>query len=141
MSDPAAIAAAIVTVIVASATAIVTIVNAVANARYRVESRDDRKTQAQIAVSTDKKADTIIQQGAEIHSVTNGNLSKVQAQLAVAQTQLDVSHQEIKGLTDKVLSLEHLIAALIAKQESPLHVREIHHVDVITAPLPPKDPS
>lgn len=107
MSDPTIIAASIVTVIAALTTGIVTVVNAVAAARDRRRGRDERAALAETTSSTDRKADTIIEQGAAIHTATNGTLSKVQAKLDATTALLAVA-------TEKLHALETLIVTLTA---------------------------
>lgn len=119
MADPSVIAAAMVTVIAATAGAIVTVVNAIAAARDRREGRKAREALAITTSATDEKADAIIQQTGEIHKVTNGNLSKVQAELAVAH--------------EKILGLEKLVASIAAAQASAERLRRVHDVEVATA--------
>lgn len=110
MSDPSVIAAAMVTVIAATSGAIVTVVNAVAAAKDRRAGRESRVSLEQTTHAVDRKADTLITKAEEIHSVTNGNLSKVQTQLEVAVQQLDAAHQTIRALTLKIDVLEAQIA-------------------------------
>lgn len=107
MTDPTVLAAAAVTVIVALTTGIVTVVNAIAAARDRRSSRQERAALAETATSTERKADTIIEKAVEIHTQTNGSLSKVQAQLEIA-------NEKILGLNHQIRGLETLIATLTA---------------------------
>lgn len=119
MADPSVIAAAMVTVIAATAGAIVTVVNAIAAATDRREGRKAREALAVTTSATDQKAERIIQKTDEIHSVTNGNLSKVQAELAVAH--------------EKILGLEKLVASIAAAQDSTDRLRKLHDLEVATA--------
>lgn len=84
MNDPMIIAAAFVLVIAASGSWIVQIINAKAAADDRKEAKAMRLKLHESATSTEKKADRIIEQGVEIHTLTNSNLSKVTAELVTA---------------------------------------------------------
>lgn len=125
MADPSAIAAAMVTVIAAATAAVVTVYNAVAAATDRRAARESRTALAQTAASTDRKADTIISKATEIHSVTNGNLSKLQAQLDLAQ--------------DKILALEKLVSTLIATLAATPYARA--QPELVVAPVVTPDAS
>lgn len=118
MTDPAIITASIVTVIGVLTTSIVTVINAVASKRDRRAARESRTTLAQTAASTDHKADTIISKATEIHSVTNGTLSKLQAQLELKQ--------------DKILALEKLVSTLIATLAATPYARA--QPEIVVAP-------
>lgn len=66
--------------------------------------------------SNDKKTDTIIEKATEIHTLTNSNLSKVQAQL-------EVSNKTIEGLNNaqvesarRMASMEQLISSLVPQK-------------------------
>lgn len=106
MTDPTVIAASMVTVIAATAAAIVTVVNAVAASRDRHDSRLQRAAIVATGASTSAKADTLITKTAEIHAVTNGTFSKVQADLQVALAQM-------AGMATHITGLETIIATLV----------------------------
>jgi len=130
MSDPAVIASAIVTVIVATGGAIVTVVNAIAAARYRQDQRRNEtqaRADAQRIVTTtasiDRKADVITEKATEIHQTTNGNLSKLQAQL-------DVAREEIRGL-------KTLMATILAAQDDAHKLQDAHAQQLAAALVAP----
>lgn len=75
-------------------------------------------TAAALAVNT-TKTDTVIEKATEIHTLTNSNLSKVQAQL-------DVSNRTIEGLNQaqmesarRMASMEQLISSLVPPKGEP----------------------
>jgi len=101
-----AIAAAIVTVIAAIGGMTVQIINAVSAARDRREAAAERRgLREQTAIvlkngqDTGIKADTIIQKAVAIHSLADGNLSRM-------STALDVANERIAGL-EKLMAVIH----------------------------------
>lgn len=84
MTDPMVIAAAVVLVIASIASGIVNIINAKAQADDRKLAKASRQRLEEMANTGDEKADKIIEQGVQIHTLTNSNLSKVTADLATA---------------------------------------------------------
>lgn len=91
------------------------------------------KTDAKVDV-TDAKADTIITKATEIHTLTNSNLSQVQARL-------DVSNKTIENLNltqvesaRRMADMEQLIRSLIpAKGESNPSQTNSNKLDTLTA--------
>lgn len=115
--DPTIIAAAIVTVLAALTGAAVTIINAAAAARDRKDSQHERVVLKETAQATNAKADTIIEKAAEIHTLADGNLSKVTAALGVAN--------------EKIIGLEKLVAEVI-RRSTPGNggiVDSLHKID------------
>jgi hypothetical protein len=107
MTDPAIYAAATVTVIAAITGGIVSIINAFAASQDRRDSREERKqllekatVSARSQEDTSRKADTIIEQGVAIHTLTNDANSKLQNAVALL-TEKNVSLQKIIDLTQK----------------------------------------
>lgn len=84
MNDPNIIAAAIVIVIAAIGSAVVQVINAWSAANDRREARLAREEIKRITESSVTKTNTLIEKTAEIHTLTNSNLSKVTAALEVS---------------------------------------------------------
>lgn len=72
------------------------------------------------AVTTNiEKTDTVIEKATEIHTLTNSNLSKVQAQLEVSQKTIEGLNQAQVESARRMASMEQLITSLIpAKDKS-----------------------
>ena len=90
MIDPTLISTAIVIIISAIGTVTVTIINAWAAARDRIDSAEQRRVLYEKAIlaaksqeDVSKKADTIIEKAAEIHTLTNSANSELRSQLAL----------------------------------------------------------
>lgn len=94
--DPTVIAAGLVLVIGALAAGVVLVINALAKMKLDVLKGQEEINKT--ARSTEHKADQIIEKAAEIHTLTNSNLSKVTASL-------DVALEKIAGLEKMVVSL------------------------------------
>lgn len=60
-----------------------------------------------------KKTDTVIEKATEIHTLTNSNLSKVQAQLDVSQKTIEGLHQAQAESARRMASMELMITSLI----------------------------
>lgn len=60
-----------------------------------------------------QKTDTVIEKATEIHTLTNSNLSKVQAQLDVANEKIDGFNKAHAESTRRLTSMEQMIASLI----------------------------
>jgi len=97
--DPAVIAAAIVTVIVAFSGATVAIINARAAAAERLEAKASRARLEETSHNVERKTDTIIEKAVEIHTLTNSNLSKVTESLNVALTEIEGLKRLVESLT------------------------------------------
>jgi len=97
--DPAVIAAAFVTVIVAFSGAAVAIINARASAAERLEAKASRVRLEETTHNVDRKADALIEKAVEIHTLTNSNLSRVTASLEIALKEIDGLRQLVESLT------------------------------------------
>ena len=108
MNDPMIIAAAIVLVIASIGGASVQIINAWAASNERKEAKFSREKLEEITRSTDNKANTIIEKAAEIHTLTNSNLSKVTASLDSALAKIEglekliASQSKAKDIADNL---------------------------------------
>lgn len=93
---------------IAATTGAVVSIGALVNARAALrQGRENAKASAIVV----QKTDDLVQKTTEIHTLTNGNLSKISAELAV-------SHQEVVGLKAQVeLLLASQKATLLAAQK------------------------
>lgn len=64
-------------------------------------------------VTNISKTDTVIEKATEIHTLTNSNLSKVQAQLEVSQRTIEGLNSAQVESARRMASMEQLIASLI----------------------------
>lgn len=83
------VAAAFVLVIAAIGSAVVQVINAKAAADDRKEAKAMRIRLQETSTATNDKADKIYEQGVQIHTLADGNLSKVSADLATALSKID----------------------------------------------------
>lgn len=81
---------------------------------------------AEIAANTgaavkegNQKTDVIIEKATEIHTLTNSNLSKVQAQLDVANEKIDGFNKARTEDAQRLASMEAMISQLIPTKEHP----------------------
>jgi hypothetical protein len=116
MTDPALVAAAVVTVVSAMGAACVTIINAIAAAKDRSDSASERRVLYEKAIISAKtqddishKADNIIEKSAEIHTLTNSANSELKSALAV--------------MTEKYNGLVSLISQLNLAKSDALAVK------------------
>lgn len=109
--DPTTIAAAIVTVLTALGVLFVTIINAKAAADDRHDARVSRLKLDATTLSTDAKANTIIEKAIEIHALTNSNLSKVTAALDVALARIEGLEKLVASLNEAKRIADTLAAA------------------------------
>lgn len=72
------------------------------------------------AVTTNiTKTDTVIEKATEIHTLTNSNLSKVQAQLEVSQKTIEGLNQAQVESARRMASMEQLIISLVPPKGEP----------------------
>lgn len=70
-------------------------------------------------VSNIEKTDTVIEKATEIHTLTNSNLSKVQAQLEVSNKTIEGLNQAQVESARRMASMEQLITSLIPAKDKP----------------------
>lgn len=68
---------------------------------------------ADAVTTVDKKTDSVIEKATEIHTLTNSNLSKVQAQLEVSNRTIEGLNQAQVESARRMASMEQLIASLV----------------------------
>lgn len=110
------------TIILALITVLPATIAAIVGGMALLQSRRN----AEVAASTDKKveatagkADTIITKATEIHTLTNSNLSKVQAQLEVANEKIEGFNRAQTEYARKIANMEVLITSLIPAKGEP----------------------
>lgn len=120
------IAAAIVLVIASIGQAIVTVINAKAAADDRKEAKVMRVKLQESADANEIKTDKIIEQGTEIKTSTDGNLSKVTANLGVALNEIEGLKTLIASMTEskRVVDTLALAPRKIRADDQPTKVLE-----------------
>lgn len=91
-----------------------------------LQSRRNAEVAAQTDAKVDAtagKADTIIEKATEIHTLTNSNLSKVQAQLEVSQKTIEGLNQAQVESARRMASMEQLITSLIPTKGEQVALR------------------
>lgn len=107
------------------------------------------QTAAAVTTNIDK-TDTVISKATEIHTLTNSNLSKVQAQLEVSQKTIEGLNQAQVESARRMASMEQLIAQLIPSKDKPspsqLNGEKLDNLQTMvtnmqqgTPPIPVKD--
>lgn len=134
--DPTVIAAALVTVIAAVVTGTVTVINAIAAMSDRKEARSARQALSQTTLSTEKKADTLIEKAVQIHTVSNGTLGKAMAALDVALAKIAGLEQLVASLTTAKTVADALATAAAAGDRAAAAAPTLPvPVEVVNTPL------
>lgn len=127
--DPTIIAASIVTVVAALAAAIVTIINATASAADRRDARVGREALIKTTDATNRKADVLIEKTAEIHTVTNSNLSAVTKNLELALQKISGLETDVARMAREKDEAKQALVAPTAAIVSGDHVEVVKQGD------------
>lgn len=103
-------------IIIAVVTGLPATIAAIVSGMILLQSRRNAEVAASTAVAVTNniaKTDTVIEKATEIHTLTNSNLSKVQAALEVSNKTIEGLNQVQVESARRMASMEQLIASLV----------------------------
>lgn len=103
-------------IIIAIVTGLPATIAAIVSGMILLQSRRNAEVAASTAVAVTNniaKTDTVIEKATEIHTLTNSNLSKVQAALEVSNKTIEGLNQVQVESARRMASMEQLVASLI----------------------------